>query len=227
MKCVLFSQPPGACTFRGVHVFKSQSCFAGIGFQHATMNVLLHFQSSFRRRQKWIVFSEIYVESLRMSFRKSISQTLVFGQLLGLMPICGITSDLSDLKFKWKSFRCLHFVVVLLGAASLLILTLLFLRQHQELSLENIDTVIVYSTNIVTIVLFFRLRHQWQRLIECWDNFECRLNLDNSELQRQSNLRLILVVASSLGNSSFTSIRCVHEFNLITSSTKKSWHAVS
>lgn len=138
-----------------------------------------------------------------MSFRKSISQTLVFGQLLGLMPICGITSDLSDLKFKWKSFRCLHFAVVSLGAVFFLILMLLFLYQRREFSLENIDTLIVYSTNLITIVLFFRLRRKWPKLIECWNNFESRLNLNDNENRQQSNLRLMLIVTSSLGKLSF------------------------
>lgn len=178
-------------------------------------------EKAFVRVKSGLCFRRFTWKSLRMSFRKSISQTLVFGQLLGLMPICGITSDFSDLKFKWKSFRCLHFAVVSLGAASLLILMLLFLHQHREFSLENIDTVVVYSTNIITIVLFFRLRHKWPKLIEFWDNFECRLNLNDSEHRQQSNLRLMLVVTSSLGKLSLTSNENVQQFSFKNPSRKK------
>lgn len=46
------------------------------------------------------------------TFRKAIWPVLAIAQLHGVMPIHGISSEsLSDLHFKWKSFRTIYAVI--------------------------------------------------------------------------------------------------------------------
>lgn len=139
----------------------------------------------------------------RMPFRNSISQTLVFGQLLGLMPISGVTSDDVALKFKWKSFRCFVSIIFFIGSLLFLLSILLWMVTEKQYSLKNLIILLVYATNLITIILFFNLRNQWPSLIKLWERMEISFPSpeDGNYLTHQLNLRLLFVAVSSIGEN--------------------------
>lgn len=59
--------------------------------------------------------------SIAGSFREAIWPLLVVGQCFGVMPVIGVSGDISEHQFKWKSFRTLF---SLLGAVFLIGYTL-------------------------------------------------------------------------------------------------------
>lgn len=128
-----------------------------------------------------------------MSFRKSISQTIVFGQLLGLMPISGGT-------FKWKSFKFLQCVVVSIGSLLFLVSMFANIVVDKKYSLANFVTLIVYLADCITIILFFKLGMHWSKLIQSWDDMERSLPTPQSSsyLCHQLNLRLLVILSSSI-----------------------------
>lgn len=136
-----------------------------------------------------------------MSFQKSISQTLVFGQLLGLMPISGITSgDSIDLKFKWKSFRFFYCVVLTFIVFLLLLSFVVWIIRCDEFSLDNFNILVIYFTHIITILMFFKLGKKWPKLVTTWTELERSFpssRIDN-HLHHQLSLRLMIACTSAI-----------------------------
>lgn len=142
-----------------------------------------------------------------MSFRKAISQTLLFGQLLGLMPICGVSSDRDEFKFKWKTFKFFYCVVSIVAGIFILAFYSVFMLNHQKLSLGSFVSFSVYVSNFITLILFLRLTTNWPKLIQSWESVEANASpLDTNRLRQQLNLRLFVIVSSALSKSSFKSI---------------------
>lgn len=132
-----------------------------------------------------------------MSFTQSIYQTLVVGQLLGLMPITGVTAESINLKFKWKSFRFFHCVVVFIASFIFLVAISVKAVNQEKHSLETFVTISIYLSSSVSIVLFLKLAQKWPRVAFKWEEAERSLPASNS-LKHQLNLRLWIVVASSI-----------------------------
>lgn len=132
-----------------------------------------------------------------MSLHESLSQTLVFGQLLGLMPIS------RDLKFHWKTFRFAHFVLVSCGALFFLISIFIYVFSGRNYSLDNFIVLTVYLFNFVTIILFAKLVQNWPKVIKTWEKLSPSCSqVKKNELSHQLNLRLLVIATSSLGKSS-------------------------
>lgn len=49
------------------------------------------------------------------SIQRSLQETLIVTQCLGLLPVHGICGEVKDLKFKWKSWKVLYTLLVLCG----------------------------------------------------------------------------------------------------------------
>lgn len=140
-----------------------------------------------------------------MSFQKSISRTLVFGQMLCLMPISGVTSgDAIDLKFKWKSFRFIYCVVLTFIAFLLLLSFFVWMVIHDEFSLDNFNILVIYFTHIVTILMFFKLGKKWPKLVTTWTELERSFPSARvgNHLHHQLSLRLVIACTSAISNLS-------------------------
>lgn len=135
-----------------------------------------------------------------MSFHKSIVQTLIFGQFLGLMPISGITSDAIDLRFKWKTFRFLYCIIITFLAFLLLLSFAIWFIIHNKFTLDNINILAIYFTHIITIFMFFKLGKRWPELINMWTELERSFPASSrgNYLYHQLNLRLIVTSLFSI-----------------------------
>lgn len=142
-----------------------------------------------------------------MSFQKSISKTLVFGQLLCLMPISGITSrDPIDLKFKWKSFRFIYCVVLTFIVFLLLVSFVVWIFRYNEFSLDNINILVIYFTHIATILMFFKIGKKWPKLVTTWTELERSFPSSGvgNHLHNQLSLRLLIACTSAISKLSCT-----------------------
>lgn len=134
-----------------------------------------------------------------MSFNEAISKTLWFGRVLGLMPSHGVISK-ETLK-SVKSFKYLHSLLIFIGSTIFFVTTFARSVDQRNFSLDRIMTLTVYFTNILTVILFFKLGKVWQNLIKSWTFSE--ENLQQPEwknlLTHQLNLRLLFIASSSIG----------------------------
>ena len=133
-----------------------------------------------------------------MSFQKSISQTLILGQILGLMPLHGITKSSQDLQFKWKSFRCFFFIVIFFQAAFVIFVTIFWIIRNKKFSSGNLIVMVIFMANFITVILFFRLRTMWPKLIRSCETFEEAFKIVDNENFRKSNLRMIVIASSAI-----------------------------
>ena len=135
-----------------------------------------------------------------MSFHNCISQTLLFGQFLGLMPVSGIChKDSSQLKFSWKSFRILYSIIISSGSLIFLVFTIMWTFISKNMSLSYFIVLIVYAGSFINVILFYKLGKQWPKLIQLWETMEMKISFDNKSLQRNMNMVLIVLVTAAVG----------------------------
>lgn len=66
------------------------------------------------------------------SFHEAISPVLVMAQLFGVMPVCGVREpDLNLMEFKWKCFRTIYSLTILLGLLIMTFITLYWTFTHK------------------------------------------------------------------------------------------------
>lgn len=137
-----------------------------------------------------------------MSFHEAISHTLLFGQLLGLLPISGVSSNVIALRFEWKSFKFAHCVLVCAVSLLLIAFHSIWMFSQQKIELQNVVVFGVYLSSCITLALFFKLTLKWGKLMESWQRVEEEfLKLDTNKLRQQLNMRLFVVTSSSLSKS--------------------------
>lgn len=139
-----------------------------------------------------------------MSFHSAISQTLVFGQLLGLMPLSGVRSHEVQLKFTYKSLQFVQFCLVLAAAISFVVVVIAGIFDQGKYNLTFFVYLVVYSSNLFTVIFFFKLGRKWQKLMLTWTTTEKSLPQpeDKNFLGHQLNLRLFVIATSSLSKLS-------------------------
>lgn len=139
-----------------------------------------------------------------MPFQSAISQTLVFGQFLGLMPVIGAFSNKNRHQILLNSLRILNFCVISASATFFLLVTFAMIIDKRNFSLESFIKLIVYLSNLFTIILFFKLGKRWKILISSWSSTVKNLPLpgDKNFLRHKLNLRLFVIASSSLSKTS-------------------------
>jgi len=139
-----------------------------------------------------------------MSFHNCISQTLLFGQILGLMPVSGIChKDSSQLKFSWKSLRFVYSIIISSGSLIFLVFTIIWTFISKNMSLGYFIVLIVYVGSFINAILFYKVGKQWPKLIHLWDSMEIKISYDNKSLKQNMNIILVILVTASVGEFGF------------------------
>lgn len=153
---------------------------------------------------KFFPLSQCVNKVIQMTLHRSIAWTLLVGQILGLMPVCGIfANNMSSLKFAWKSLRFFYTIIILIGS----ILNVIFIFMWiitDEISLNTIMIFLVYVSNLLNVVIFFRIGLKWSKLVKLWSclklNFPSSLFvIPKNYLKRKMNLILMIIIGISLG----------------------------
>lgn len=139
---------------------------------------------------------------LQMTLHRSIAWTLLVGQILGLMPVCGIFSyNEESLKFTWKSWRFCYTIIILIGSILYVLLIFMFMITD-GVSLNATIASTAYLSNLFNVILFFKLGLKWSELIKFWrcmelnfPSFMIRKNL----LKLKMNSILAVIIGASLG----------------------------
>lgn len=158
--------------------------------------------------------SELHVDTLRLFaqetpiyFNKNFSvvwtQTLIFG-FLGLMPMLGDNLSRNRYQFFLQSLRNPYFCVISTSATLFLLVTFAMMIDKQNFCLASFIGLIVYLSNLFTIILFFKLGSRWKILISSWTTTVKSLPLprDTNFLRYKLNLRLFVIASSSLSKMS-------------------------
>jgi len=137
-------------------------------------------------------------------FHSAISQTLIFGQVLGLMPISGVTKKFTDLKVNWKSFKFIYSIAITIATFVFTGFHLYWMISNKKITLDNFMTLFVYFSNCITVIFFYKLATRWPKLIKCWKNVELESKAPGScTLHHQMNLRMWLVLTTSFSKVQF------------------------
>lgn len=100
------------------------------------------------------------------SFQELVGRLLRFGQFFALLPVINnSSSDESQLKFKWKSFRTIYSLIFLIfGSIEI------FLETRRILvigfSIAYAEDLLFYITSMVRAFLLFRLALKWKIIIK-------------------------------------------------------------
>lgn len=138
-----------------------------------------------------------------MTLHRSIAWTLLVGQILGLMPICGIFSDNeSNLKFAWKSVRFYYTIIILIG--SILYVLFIFMWMTTDgISLNTIISASLYVSNLLNVLIFFQLRIKWPELMKLWGCMQLSIpssfGSQRKFLKWKMNSVLAILIGASLG----------------------------
>jgi hypothetical protein len=113
------------------------------------------------------------------SFHQAISRVLLMGTFLGL-PICGIqSSEISNLRFTWKSFRAIYSFYLLVMSIFFLICHICWMVKLGDLNLSNFVVLATRVRNVICLILFQKLAKEWPSLIRKWKYVEDSLTLIN------------------------------------------------
>jgi len=147
-----------------------------------------------------------------MSFHNAISLTLVFGQILGLMPLKNVSSSNPyRLKMEWKSLRFLHFCVVTVGTFVYLFAISYWMAFNHYFSIDGILVFIIYLANFVTVILFFKIGRKWPMFVQAWSRVEQELpviesfEFNEACLKHQMGLNLMFFIVVGVGELSLQS----------------------
>lgn len=139
------------------------------------------------------------------SFHFAISRVLTLGNFVGF-PIIGINSrDIFDIKFKWKSFRAIYSLYLLVMSIFLLICYFIWLiKSSNEFSVQTFVTFTIRLRNVLCLLLFQRLARNWNRFIVRWTNVEQYLPMYGSRneknfIKRRITLLQVVVMSLSVG----------------------------
>lgn len=102
----------------------------------------------------WTITEVSILSAKSEGFRKAIWPVVAFVQLFGTMPIYGIRSQsITDLRFKWKSFRTIYglFVVMLTTGYALIHLRHTLSRQFDFYTIGVLNEMYIgmYISNLI------------------------------------------------------------------------------
>lgn len=139
-----------------------------------------------------------------MTLHNCLTDTLLCGQILGLMPVSELRSqDSSKLRFSWKSFAFLYSILHMIGPFLFLAFTTRLLFIGTSMSLSFAIGYVVYLGSFINVILYYQLAKQWPKLIRQWDAMDIKFRINNDEmriLRRNVNAVLIVVITTALGN---------------------------
>lgn len=103
-----------------------------------------------------------------LSFHSIIGPCLVYGQLYGMMPVCGIlTDDEEKISFRWTVVRTMYSIVFMfIGTAdSILGISRIF---RKGFSIYQFEGLIFFMLAAVRAYIFFNLAIKWKKIMAKW-----------------------------------------------------------
>jgi len=139
------------------------------------------------------------------SFHFSISRILLLGNFVGF-PIIGIYSrDISNVGFKWMSFRSIYSLFLLIMSIFFLICYFIWmLNSVGDFSIQTFHTFTLHLRNVLCLILLQRLARNWNHFILKWINVEqylptLRTQHEKNFIKRKITILQIVVISISLG----------------------------
>lgn len=160
------------------------------------------------------------------SFHEAISPVLVMAQLFGVMPVCGIRdADLNLMEFKWKCFRTIYSLAILLGLLIMTFVTIYWTFTHKiefaKIGVFNIwfadyetifltpkcllpVTIIFYLSNFTAFVYFIKLGMCWPGIMRRWEQIDrllppLKTYYEKAALANKIKIVALLIMCLSLG----------------------------
>ncbi|XP_026323936.1 gustatory receptor for sugar taste 64f-like [Hyposmocoma kahamanoa] len=122
--------------------------------------------------------------------------TILVGQCFGILPVLGASHvDTTKLRFTFCSGRCVYAIINIIGQGLMFILCVLKLFKETDSLLASNTSVVFFSSNCLTGILFLRLARIWPKLSQFVAKTEAAdPNLDKT-LVRNCNISCILILS--------------------------------
>ncbi|XP_073947916.1 gustatory receptor for sugar taste 64e-like [Choristoneura fumiferana] len=135
----------------------------------------------------------------RVTFQSAMKLTMIIGQFFGLIPVIGVSeTDTSKLRFRLLSWRFAYSLISIIGQGSLVCFCFLKLFTDSNPNLSANASLVFYSTNCVTSILFLRLALTWPRLNQQIAKSESSDPNRDKTLVKKCNISCILVLSLAL-----------------------------
>ncbi|CAG4920966.1 unnamed protein product [Colias eurytheme] len=135
-------------------------------------------QKHLKNRNVWFGMqkrNKVHVAELKSkspaTFQDSLRATLIIGQAFSLIPVIGIFSKTSDVRFTWLSWKCLYLLLSLTGQIFISVMCI-HKVVHSQTSLNGTTPIIFYSTTCITMLVFLQVARKWPDLVQYTSKIE-------------------------------------------------------
>lgn len=139
------------------------------------------------------------------SLHSSIACTILIGQFLGLIPLCGIFHrDESHLKVTWRSLQFFYTIIVLIGSVLFVQFIIVWIITT-GITLNSLLSLFAYVGCLLNVILFYKLAMKWPELLKLWHHMDfifpssdC-FSISKHSLKLKMNLIATIVIGISIG----------------------------
>ncbi|CAK1600227.1 unnamed protein product [Parnassius mnemosyne] len=133
------------------------------------------------------------------TFQSAMKLSIAIGQFFGLNPVIGVFNiDASKMRFTFYSARCIYTVLSILGQGTMLCFCILKYIKDTDTSLSSNTSLVFYSSNFITMVLFLRMAMTWPRLCLQISMTEALSPNFDTTLVKKCNVTCVLVLTLAL-----------------------------
>lgn len=137
------------------------------------------------------------------NLQKIMQLPITVAQCCGLFPVCGISSPTAQgLQFKWFTFRTVFSIFCITGNICMAVFFFYWISTR-GLRLENMGSLVFYSTSLICTILFLRLAKKWPTLAQEWELVEGKFSQYPSVKNSPLIYKRILIITLSLAFSTF------------------------
>jgi hypothetical protein len=138
------------------------------------------------------------------SFHRAMSKVLLMGNFVGL-PIIGILSHESTrVHYKMKSFQGVYSIYLFIMSILMLVSFMVWICLTRKVSIQNCQSILVFSRNLITLILFQRLARLWNSFVRKWTAVEEFVPILNKQhegkcVKRRLTILQIFIFSISIG----------------------------
>nr|AXF48828.1 gustatory receptor GR3 [Lobesia botrana] len=130
------------------------------------------------------------------TFQEAMKVTVILGQFFGLNPVIGVSDvDTSKFRFQIRSWRFIYCFLSVSAQIMLVCFSFLKLFTDSNPNLSANATLVFYSSNCITTILFLRVAMKWPSLCQHISKTEAADPSTDRTLIKKCNVSCVLVLS--------------------------------
>ncbi|XP_018319394.1 gustatory receptor for sugar taste 64f-like [Agrilus planipennis] len=135
----------------------------------------------------------IYNSLKRDSLHYCMKNILILSQICAFIPVDGISGCPHDLKFRWRSYKTIYTLLVLLLQTIYTLITIIYATKNEK----NFNSFVLVLWNfrcVLSLIAFLKVAQKWPRFMQEWSEMELFMIDYPSFLNLNRNLRIKSIV---------------------------------